>query len=169
MREDVGGARAPRAEREPARILVGLVEGDFDLDRVATEAGGELFRPLDRDDGVGVNHLFDADVGNVGGADAIEINMVEGDSAGVLVDESEAGTGDGVGNSEALGQALDEGGLAGAEFAAQAKEVAWLEAGGEGSPDGLSFLGGARDAHKSLVVARLQESRAPTRSGRDMV
>ena len=61
--------------------------------------------------------------------EAVGVDVVEGEASGVLIDEGEGGAGDGVevGGLEAEGDAFDEMGFAGAEFADEADDFAAVE------------------------------------------
>src|SRR6185437_5454666 len=115
--------RAMGGEGDAAGGFIQVIQADAEDGAAGVE--GEAVWPFDENDGVFGKDVVEAEGFEVGKAgDAVEVNMIDGAGASgdgglVFVDEGEGGAGDFVlgGGAETGDDALDEGGLAGAEIA----------------------------------------------------
>lgn len=137
--EEVAGAIARGAQRREAAFLLD-VEGDVEMLGGAMRA--QALRPLDDDHAVALlPDLLEAERAEVGGVEAVEVEVVKREPAVVLVKEREGGAGDAIGDGETLGEALGEGGLAGSEIPVEQEDVAGLDELTEERPQALGRFG----------------------------
>jgi hypothetical protein len=85
---------ASGSQKEAALVLVSGIELNQNFEPIPAELWGKAFGPLYRHHGLGIDDLVNADVGEVAGADTVEVEVIEGRATVVLVDEGEAGAGD---------------------------------------------------------------------------
>ena len=122
--EEVEGAIAGRGQgREPAVLL----DGERDVEVLGGGVFAEAFRPFDDDDAVAVLPDFlEAELAEVGGVEAVQVEVEEWKPAFVLMQEGEGGASDAIADVQPLGQSLRERGLARSEVSVKKQDVALL-------------------------------------------
>lgn len=114
---------------------------------------GDVFRPLDRDEERGTEKVLEGEGLQFGGIpEAVGIHMEELAGSGIEGVNGVGGTSDGLGDAKALGKALDERCLSGAEITAEGKGAVFGEGGGKCAANGAGAFGGSGD--KALTELR---------------
>lgn len=109
-----------------------------------------------QDDRAALQHTGQVQNGDIqgGAGEAVGIGVEEQGAFGaaVFVDDDVGGAGDGVGGTPALGDALDERGLARAEVAFQADKLAGAEEAAQADAHAAGLLGAVREEFEGVGV-----------------
>ena len=131
----------------PSPIFSHALQGDFNV--LITHQVGKLLSPLYQENGVVGDEVVESQGFQLARSiNPIKINMIKRDlGTAVFVDQGEGWTGDllRLGSLESLGDALDQGGLAGAEVASQHYQPGWRKHFSQRAAEGNGLFSGMGD------------------------
>src|SRR5436190_7095624 len=140
----LSGSPPPVVDRDRARLVADADDAHAHGPRRQQRL--QPLGPLDDRDAVAVHHLLQTQVEQLGEAlRAVDVHMMHGQPAAVLVHEHEGRTGGAGRDAERADEALHEDCLAGAELAADRDDVAGSQRRAQPLSRGVGLLGRARD------------------------